>query len=777
MSRARRRRGRALAAVSMVLLLLGGVFFPRPAKAASEAASKAETNQDIIFLVDISSSIRGIFDDVKRAILEYARQTRPGDNVVLITFGEKVTLRFRQKITSEDDVARIERELESLEPGEYSTYITGALDKGMEELRRLESKYPDHRRTIILVSDGKNNPPDSVAHAMTFEEILEKYPDLMKGDDSSFFYLSLGEDPDPQVMSFVEEVGGLSFDMGEEAAAGFMKTEASLVLAHVLVEPVSLDLGAIVGPEASVPVSLAFFPLRGDPSGKVIMVSISAKFSGLASSKTIVEIKPWTVNCASGPWSESFTVNVNSADDGPIVGTLKLEAAPGQVLFIEPSEIPITMKISQPRIAVDFKEILDFGPIDPRWPYEDTQRILLIANSEAEGQAIEASCTIAAPEGMSIAAGVEKEEGLQELVVTVATDENFKPEHSLTLEGTVQLKGSTRTVFFSENGLEMRIRVAPPGAEGRSIGTAVSDFFSRAGEKMAYALIVILVAAILGVGGYFWIGSRPRSALEGKLVLIHLKGRKRDRSKSVAINLNSVGKDARRDSIIMGSAKDATVTLPHKSVAGHHLEIYAEMDKSVKHIFAEPIGNNFVIINLQKMTEPTPLSDKDLIEIGGYTFRFENPHPYKQIVVRYLDGHIEKGTPATWDIDSDGFGLLPRDALPGSTEETFTSFSDLKAVYFVRDFDGQIGKHLESPETQIQGLCMRLTFHDGEEIVGLTAQTYDSTSSRFYFFPADQTGNTISMLVERENLLNLEILDKADMKGFKTLGGIEPMRS
>ena len=127
------------------------------------------------------------------------------------------------------------------------------------------------------------------------------------------------------------------------------------------------------------------------------------------------------------------------------------------------------------------------------------------------------------------------------------------------------------------------------------------------------------------------------------------------------------------------------------------------------------------------------------------------------------------------NIDSDGFGLLPRDALPGSTEEIFVSFADLKAVYFVRDFDGQIGKKLESPETQILGIRMRLTFHDGERIVGFTAQAYDPASSRFYFFPADQSGNTISMLVEREPLRNLEIPDPTDTEGFKPAGGVEPM--
>jgi len=772
MSRLRLRRGRALAAIAILLSFLISAFSARLAT----ASSSAETNQDIVFLIDISSSMRDIFDDVKRAILDYSRQARPGDNVVLISFGEKVSLRFRQKISSDKDVERIESELQNLEPTEYFTNITGALERGMEELRRLEQKNPDHRRTIVLMSDGKNNPPDDVARPMTFEEMLEQYPHLTREGGSGFFYLSLGEDPDPQVMSFMEEAGGLSFDMGEDGPhAALEEKKQPLVFAQVFVEPVSIDLGIIHGPEASVPVSLAFFPYRGDPSGKTIMVSMSARFKGNPSWKTIVEVRPSAIDCSARPWSKSFTVRVDSAEQGTIIGTLELKPATGQVLFIEPSEIPITMTIRQPHVEVTLEERLDFGPIDPRWTYEETQRVLLIPNSEAEGEPIKASCSIVPPEGMSIAAKVEKNEGLLELVVTVATDESFSPEHSLTLEGTVRLTGSEHALSFSHDGLEIRIRSVPPGAESRSLGIAVSDFFSRAGKWIAYILIGALAATILGVGGYLWFSSRPRSALEGKLVLVHLRGKKPEKSKTVTINLHNVGKSIGRDSIIFGSAKDVSITLPHKSVAAHHLEIYAEMDKGVKRIFAEPVGKKFVIINLQKITEPTPLSDKDLVEIGAYTFRFENPHPYKQIVVRYLDRRIAKGTPATWDIESDGFGLLPRDALPGSTEEIFVSFADLKAVYFVRDFDGQIGKKLESPETQILGIRMRLTFHDGERIVGFTAQAYDPTSSRFYFFPADQSGNTISMLVEREPLRNLEVPDPTDTEGFKPAGGVEPM--
>ena len=750
----RRRAWRGLI-LSVLLALL--TLLPYRAAAAAPTSSRAEKNHDTVFIVDVSSSMRDIFDDVKAGILDYVRDARPGDNVALISFGKGASLRIRQEISSKKDIRTIERELAGLEPTEYYTNISGAVERGMEELRLLERKYPDHARTIVLVSDGKNNPPDD-ADSLTFEEILAKYPDLTWEGKSGFFYLSLGDDPDPEVMAFIEKVEGMSFDLGGDAV-DLTGAGQALAFAQVYVEPVAIDLGTLLGPVDEVSVSLAFFPARGNPSGKSVRVSVSAKFKKLASRKTIVEVKPHAVICSGKPWTENLTFAVDSAEEGTIQGTLVLEPVEGQVLFIEPSEIPITMTIRQPHFEVNVVDRLDFGPIDPRFKYKKTQSVILIPNPAARGEPLHASCDIVIPDGMSVTTEIEKGDGIHELIVTVETDDSFETDHSMTLEGAVNLSGAERSMSFSKAGIEMTIRVAPPGFEGGSLAKTVSSLLSRYGKPIMRGVIGILVLAVMGYAAYYWFALRPQSALEGKLVLVHLKGRTRGKTKAVSINLHNVGRSIGRDTVVLGSAKEATITLPHKSVSAHHVEIYADMDQGNKRIYAEPVGKNFIIINMQKITKSTPLSDKDLVEIGAYTFRFEHPQPYKQIVVRYLDGKIEKGTPTTWDIDSDGFGLSPRDALPGSTEEIFISFCDLKAVYFVRDFDGQIGKKLVSPETQLHGIRMRLTFHDGEVIVGSTAQTYNPHGARFYFFPADQSGNTISMVVEREHLRKLEILD------------------
>ncbi|UCD57090.1 MAG: VWA domain-containing protein [Candidatus Hydrogenedentota bacterium] len=716
------------------------------------ASTRAEKNQDIVFLIDTSSSMRNIFGDIKRAISEFVLQARPGDNVVLISFGEKVELRTRRKISSDEDVKLIARDLASLKANEYFTYTTGALYKGMEELQLLEEKHPDHSRTLVLMSDGRNNPPEEIAEPLTFDDILKKYSDLLQEPGSAFFYLSLGDDPDRQVLAFMEAIEGSSFDLGKRFS-GLMGKKQRLAFTQIFVEPTSIDLGAIFGPKATATVSLTFLPARGDPSGNVITTAVSARFRKNPSWKTAIEATPAALSCSSKSWSRELFIRVDSTHEGTVIGTLELKPLPGQVLFIEPSEIPITMTIRQPHVKVLQEGRLEFGPIAPRGKSQETQTILLIPNSAAMGEAIQASPDIALPEGMTLATNIERRDKMLELAVTVATDESFHIEHSMTLGGGLRLSGARHAIAFSRELLEIRIKVAPLPASSRAIAGLRSWL-----EKLVLPGLITILALTAAMGGYWWLRLRLRSALEGKLVLLHLKRKPLDSSKVVKVNLHSIGESLGRDSLTIGSSKEASITLPHKSVAAHHCEIYARIDRGNTRIYIEPIGRNSVIVNLQKIREPIPLSDRDIVEIGAYTFRFENPPPYKQIVVKYLDGRVLKGTPTSWDIESDEFSLLPRDALPRSNEEILVAFADLKAVYFVRDFDRQIGKKRVPPASRIRGAHMRLAFHDGEEMEGYTLENYEPSSTRFYFLPSDQLGNTISLVVERQHLRKAEML-------------------
>lgn len=744
-------RRQAVFLLRIILALL--IFLWRPAENAV-ASSRASMNQDIVFLIDISSSMQHIFTEIRQSVLEYVRGTQLGDTVILITFGEKVDLRIRQKISSEEDIRCIERELARLEPTDYHTYITGAMHKGMQELHKLATRNPDHLRTLILISDGKNNPPEGVSDPLTFETLLERYGGLIKAANTIFFYVSLGDDPDPEVVTFMESAGGDSFDLGS-AVSSFREKGRQLAFAQIFVEPVSLDLGTITGPKATSSVSLAFFPACGNPSGEIINISFSPRFGGNPSLKTLGEIMPASFNCSDKAWSRSFFIKIDTLHEGTLTGELKLEPEPGDVLLIEPPVIPVTMTIRQPRVKVPREAKLEFGPIDPRRAFVETKTVPLFPNAAAVAEQLRADVELQRPEGLTVETAFEEKGENRELLVTVSTSDDFCPERSMKLEGTIHLSGARDVVGFSRNQIELSVKVLPPPAR-----SGIVTGFWKWGKWTLVAVAALMCIFLVAVSLKRAL-PRIRSAtrLEGKLVLIHFKEKSQNQSKTSKLNLQAIGRTVGRDTLSVGSSKEAAITLPHISVAPHHCEIYARTREGKKRILIAPVGKNVVIVNLQKIAEPTGLVDRDILEIGAYTFRFENPHPYKQVVVRYLDGRILKGTPASWDIEADGFNLLPRDALPGSSEEIYVPFAHLKAVYFVRDFDGVIGKKIISPASQIRGVHMKLIFHDGEQMDGYTSEGYTPDSPRFYFFPSDQGGNIISLVVERQNLKTFQALD------------------
>jgi hypothetical protein len=131
----------------------------------------------------------------------------------------------------------------------------------------------------------------------------------------------------------------------------------------------------------------------------------------------------------------------------------------------------------------------------------------------------------------------------------------------------------------------------------------------------------------------------------------------------------------------------------------------------------------------------------------------------RKVVIRRLDGQIIKGY---------------MEAVPNLSEEdtvTITSLTEeairvpkrkMKALFFVRKFSG--GKQysgLKFFETQpkIDGLWVRLTFHDGEATEGIIANSVRFLSDDgFYVIPVDPSGNNRLIYVVKAALKDFRIL-------------------
>jgi hypothetical protein len=114
-----------------------------------------------------------------------------------------------------------------------------------------------------------------------------------------------------------------------------------------------------------------------------------------------------------------------------------------------------------------------------------------------------------------------------------------------------------------------------------------------------------------------------------------------------------------------------------------------------------------------------------------------------KVVVRYADGRVLKGFTQDFFPNKDRFHLHPVEGTPGKGIEI--RIRDLKAVFFVRDFDGnpkynERKSHLA--DEKFQGRIVEVTFADGEILVGSTLG-YDPKRQGFFLFPRDSESNNV----------------------------------
>jgi len=113
-----------------------------------------------------------------------------------------------------------------------------------------------------------------------------------------------------------------------------------------------------------------------------------------------------------------------------------------------------------------------------------------------------------------------------------------------------------------------------------------------------------------------------------------------------------------------------------------------------------------------------------------------------KIVVRYQDGRLMKGITNDFFPNKDMFHLVPMDAPPGS-KPLEVHVPELKAVFFVKDFDGnpEYNDRKEFDTNKpIVGRKIKVVFRDGELMIG-TTHGYQPNRPGFFVVPADLQSN------------------------------------
>ena len=119
-----------------------------------------------------------------------------------------------------------------------------------------------------------------------------------------------------------------------------------------------------------------------------------------------------------------------------------------------------------------------------------------------------------------------------------------------------------------------------------------------------------------------------------------------------------------------------------------------------------------------------------------------------KIVVRYADYRVVKGYSRDFFPNKSSFHLeLIAEGYKGKIREVH--MKDLKAVFFVRDFIGKPSYNERKVFTngqKINGRKVKVSFKDGEVLVGST-MGYDPKREGFFLFPPDPQSNNMKAFV------------------------------
>jgi len=113
-----------------------------------------------------------------------------------------------------------------------------------------------------------------------------------------------------------------------------------------------------------------------------------------------------------------------------------------------------------------------------------------------------------------------------------------------------------------------------------------------------------------------------------------------------------------------------------------------------------------------------------------------------KVVVRYPDGRLVKGFTGDFSPHRETFHVHEA-GVPSDTPPREINLAELKAVFFVKSLDGDIGhakSNLFDPTDRTPGRKIRVLFKDGEELRGYSPD-FLSTRAGFFLLPADLRSN------------------------------------
>jgi hypothetical protein len=117
----------------------------------------------------------------------------------------------------------------------------------------------------------------------------------------------------------------------------------------------------------------------------------------------------------------------------------------------------------------------------------------------------------------------------------------------------------------------------------------------------------------------------------------------------------------------------------------------------------------------------------------------------RKVVARYLDGRLVKGYTFDFGPTQARFHVFAQPSPVGPS--TLVLVRDLKALFFVRDFDGDPARREgQQPAPGDAGRHVEVRFRDGEVMVG-TLEGVSTDGPGFFLVPADPGSNNLRVYV------------------------------
>jgi len=302
-----------------------------------------------IFLIDTSGSMKraGLFDRIKESLKqEYVSKMKKGEHIIILSFDEKVVIAVDKRIEGEDDIRKVNRQIDSLKAVGRWTWMSKAFEMTIKQAKRLRTQYPKEGLNIYILTDGINDPPPSSKESpLSFVKVLFKYlkdfKDL-KIEKNYVYVLVYKEKIPPDIKEIKKEVDKKTNEKVKIYV--YPPTSSKPIPSEVHIGYSGFNFGTInlIKGDVTKRGTIGIKELKGDAVGKVISISVEIESSH--SQHISFDVNPKTFKIYREGQIEKISLKIpQKLPPGKYTVNLKLSSS--DKVLITPNKIPVKFVI------------------------------------------------------------------------------------------------------------------------------------------------------------------------------------------------------------------------------------------------------------------------------------------------------------------------------------------------------------------------------------------------------------------------------------------------